>query len=88
MNYKIKKDVLWKIVEDEAVIVESEKDVYSYLNQTGTEIWKMIDQNCDLQTIQKTLLEKYDSDEQTLKQDISDVIDQLLEQDLIEKNED
>ncbi|MFH1414638.1 MAG: PqqD family protein [Elusimicrobiota bacterium] len=85
MKYRIKEDVLWKIADGEAVIVNPANEKYSYLNSTGTEIWKMIDKNYSVHDIEEELTDIFDIPEAELKQDVSDIIDELKKQDLIEQ---
>lgn len=85
MNYRIRDEILWKIADGEAVIVDPETENYAYLNSTGTEIWKMLDKSYSLENIENELLEKYDVPESRLKEDITGIINSLLEQGLIEE---
>lgn len=87
MRYKIREEILWKLVDGETVMVDPEKEEYSYLNSTGTEIWKMIDKGYSPVKIEEKFLEKYEVSGDTVKKDISEVIEKLLNQELIEKVE-
>ncbi|MFC2061725.1 PqqD family protein [Elusimicrobiota bacterium] len=85
MKYRIKEDILWKIVDGEVVMVSTEKEQYSYLNPTGTEIWKMINDEYTKDEMAKEIKIKYETSGQKLNKDIDEIIEKLLEQGLIEE---
>lgn len=88
MRYKIREEILWKLIDGETVIVDPNKDSYSYLNSTGTQVWKMLNEEYPIPRIEKELADRYDVPESTLKKDVADIIDKLLNQELIEKIDD
>jgi hypothetical protein len=83
MVYAIKKQVLWKIVDDEVVIVDPEKEDYSYLNATGKDIWEMIDKGFEVETIVSELCGKYEASEDCIRGDVEVLIKELVETGLI-----
>lgn len=83
MKYAIGKNVLWKTVDDEVVIVEPEKQDYSYLNATGKDVWEMIGKGLSLDEMAARLSEKYDVSPAKAKAEAEALIKDLLRSGLI-----
>ena len=86
MKFKINKNVLWKVVDNEVVLVNSKNDEYSYLNTTGAEVWQMIAEGVSQSEIVKKLSGEYDTSPETIKKDIDAIIDDLIKSKLIAKH--
>lgn len=82
--YRIREDILWKIVDGEAVIVDSDKDNYCYLNRTGTEVWRLLNEGKNKKEIVSELLKKYNNTEEVLNSDCDNIIRKLLDKNIIE----
>ncbi len=82
--YRIRDEILWKVVDSEAVIVDPGKDEYSYLNPTGTSIWLMIDKGMDIKEIVSKLSKEYECDESNIREDMETLIEELISNNLIE----
>ena len=54
------------------------------LDETGTAIWKAIEEKRVLQDVYETLLEEYDVEEEVLKKDLIDFVKQLQKSGLVE----
>ena len=54
------------------------------LNDTAAEIWGYIAKGMDAEMICKTMLEKYDVDEQLLTADVNKTVNTLIEQGFVE----
>lgn len=86
MKYKIIEDVIWKVIDDETVILNPEKDEYYTLNNTGTAVWGLIDKGKDLEKLVGELLKQYNASENELKADVKKIIKDLLDKKLIKKS--
>lgn len=84
-KFRIKKHVLWKKVDDEVVIVDPEKDDYSYLNHTGTLVWELIDGGLSVGMIRDKLKKKFKGSVPKMEKDIVQLIDSLHKKALIEE---
>lgn len=84
MKYKIKDEILWKVVDEEAVIVDMEKDNYSYLNSTGTKVWMLIDKGYTMEQILKDLYKEYNASKKKIKIDVQRIIKRLVKIGLLE----
>ena len=87
MKYRINRDILWKLIDGETVIVKPDKDRYSYLNSTGTLIWKMIDEGMPVSGIIDYFVQNYGESEEILHADIEEIIRRLLAEEFIERDE-
>lgn len=85
MKYAIGKNVLWKTVDDEVVIVDPEKQDYSYLNATGKDIWEMIRKGYTLAEMAAELAEKYDVSPAKAKAETEALVKDLLQTGLIQE---
>ena len=78
MKYSINKSVLWKKVDGEVVMVDPDKDDYSYLNSTASDVWALIDKGIGSDEIIETLAGLYDTDIKTIKADITKLLKELV----------
>jgi hypothetical protein len=77
-------DVLFRIVGQEAVLLNLKTELYLGLDAVGTEMWLALTNASSIQDAYDTLLLQYDVEPARLEQDMNDFIDKLLEQQLIE----
>ena len=82
--YKIKKSVIWKIVDDEVVILSIDTDDYFCGNDFATEIWKMIDKKYPEEKIIKAACDKYDAPAAKITKDVKAFIKSMCKAGLIE----
>ena len=81
--YNKKKKLPWRIIEDEVVIVDLEREQVMNFNEVGKDIWTLIDGKNSFSIIIEKIKEIYDTDEQKAKQDITNFIQNLAEKNLI-----
>jgi hypothetical protein len=77
-------DVLFRVVGQEAVLLNLKTELYLGLDAVGTEMWLNLTNTSSIQDAYDTLLQEYDVDPERLCQDLNEFIDKLLEQQLIE----
>ena len=83
--YKLKEDVVYRIVDDEAIILDVARGEHFSLNKTGTEILKFLDEKKSIQELLNLQVNKYGKKTEIFKTDIECFIDELLKNDIIEK---
>lgn len=76
--------VLFRELEGESVLLNIETETYFGLDDVGTRMWNALTKHDCIQSAYETLLEEYDVDPQTLKQDLGSIIGQLHEKGLIQ----
>ena len=75
---------IWRIVDDEALIVDLESGGFFSLDGVGTEVWKGLQDGLDLAQIVDAITVKYGVDEQTVQRDVSDLLEDLSREGLID----
>lgn len=75
--------IISKIIDDEQILLNTETGDYYGLNELGSAIWELINENNDLQSMVQTLLEDYDVEESVLKDDIETFLRALIERNII-----
>jgi hypothetical protein len=80
---KISDNVLFQQINDECVLLNMESEQYFGLDDVGSRIWEILSENGDTETALKVLLAEYDTDEETLKRDLSVLLTNLEHEKLI-----
>jgi hypothetical protein len=80
MKYVINKNILWKKVDDEIVMVDPKKDDYSYLNSTATDVWVLIDKGSTSDEIIAKLAQDYEMDPKIVKTDVTKLLKELVKE--------
>lgn len=80
-----RKDIPWRIIDDQALVVNPRTSLIYPLNAVAARIWQLIDSAKGTEKIIDTLKEEFDIDRETLRADALMFISQLREQGLIER---
>ncbi len=60
-----------------------DNEMYYSLNSVGSQIWQLLSDRLDLETAIEQLLRRFDIDEATLRQDVTQLVDELVAQGLL-----
>src|SRR5919199_3561270 len=77
-------DVLFRVLGDEAVLVNLQTQRYLGLNGAGTRMWTLLGSASSIQDAYDRLLEEYDVDPAQLHADLEEFIDRLMDQALVQ----
>ena len=77
--------IIWKLVHEEAVLLNPANGEYFGLNEVGSEIWKNIDGKKTLAEIGALLLAEYDVAPTVLEEDMLELSGELLKKGLIQE---
>jgi len=77
-------DVLFRLVGNEAVLLNLKTELYLGLDPVGTEMWVVLTNTSSIEAAYDSLLQVFDVHPQRLRQDLNDFIEKLLAQGLIE----
>ncbi len=77
-------DVLVSDVEGESVLLNVNSERYFGLDEVGTRMLSVLTTSNSIQTAYEALLEEYEVENEKLRQDLADLIEQLVEQGLLE----
>jgi Coenzyme PQQ synthesis protein D (PqqD) len=77
-------NVMIRVIGDEAVILNLKSELYLGLNPVGTRMWTVLHEAPSIQAAYDSLLSEYEVAPERLRQDLDELLDQLLRQELIE----
>ena len=76
-------DVLSQEVSGETVLLDLNNENYFGLNEVGTRIWQLLQEQDNLEKIYDVLLDEYEVDTKQLRTDFDDIINKLKDTGLI-----
>jgi hypothetical protein len=82
------KDVLFRELEGEAVLLNIKTGVYFGLDKTGTAIWRLLEKNPHPASVIKTMVEEYDVSAADCREDLLKFISSLKKNGLLQVHED
>lgn len=77
-------DVLVSALSGESVLLNLKSEKYFGLDEVGTRMWGALASSGSIQGAYETLLAEYDVEAERLREDLSELIEKLVEQGLIE----
>ena len=80
---KISSEVLTQEVGGETVILDLKSEGYFGLDEIGTRIWQLIQEQNNLQSVTETMLNEYDVEPDQLKTDINNLLNELVKSGLV-----
>jgi len=80
--------VLARELEGESVLLNLDTERYYGLDQVGTRMWNVMTQSDSLQVAFDILVEEYDVDPETLRQDMTNLVQELLSNGLLAARDD
>ena len=83
MNIRIPDDVVFRVLGDEAVILNLSTGIYFGLDIVGTRMWQLISEYGSTEKVRETLLAEYEVEEGQLGQDLNFLIQQLKDKGLL-----
>ena len=86
MNFRIPGDVVFRVLGDEAVILNLASGVYFGLDTVGTRMWQLISEHGSTDKVIAAMLDEYAAEEGQLRSDLDKLIEQLSEKGLVQAN--
>ena len=83
---KIPDDVLISKLQEESVILNLDNERYYGLDDVGTRFLSVLTSSDSIQTAYETLVREYDVEGQVLRQDLLQLVEELVAQGLIQIN--
>ena len=77
-------DVMFRIVGEEAVLLNLKTELYLGLDTVGTRMWTVLHEAVSIQAAYEALLAEFEVEPEQLRADLDEFLDKLLEQGLIE----
>jgi len=82
-KYTVSDDVLFQEVSGETVLLDLDSESYFGLDEIGTRIWKLLNDETSAGEMVDALLEEYEVERETLEVDVAELLENLLEAGLI-----
>jgi hypothetical protein len=83
-TFKIAENVLFQEVDGEAVLLSLDEGCYYGLDELGTRIWKLINQDLDSEGVVAAIVEEYEVEADQARRDLDRFLTDLRESGLIE----
>ena len=77
-------NVLFRQLEDESVILHLNKEVYYGLDDVGTRMWTVLAKSETIQAAFDILADEYDTDPESLENDLTGLVEKLVDKGLLE----
>jgi hypothetical protein len=77
-------DVLFRVINDEAVLLKLKTEMYMGLDPVGTRMWSLLMESNSIEAAYNILLAEYEVDAAQLRRDLEEFVEKLLEQGLAE----
>ena len=77
-------ETLVNILGGESVLLSLKSQHYYGLDEVGTRMWNVLTTSPSVEAAYETLLEEYEVEPETLRQDLDDLLGKLAEQGLVE----
>lgn len=82
--FKISKNVSWTKCDNEVILVNTDAQKCIILDDTGEEIWELLQISDNFEAMFKSLIEKYsESDSEIINNDCAQFIEALIENEFI-----
>ncbi|MDD4938623.1 MAG: PqqD family protein [Candidatus Omnitrophica bacterium] len=79
-----KRNIPWRIIDGEALVVDPEKSLIYPFNAVAARVWQLIDGAKDTDEIAEMIFREFEAEKALIHADITDFIAQLKESELIE----
>lgn len=77
-------DLAWRIVDEEAILVDTQSSQATVLNPVGARIWELMDGTLSLGQIVERVLEEYNVDRTRCEADALEYVEDLYKRKLIQ----
>ena len=83
--FRIRRDVRFRVVGEEAVIVRQENAEVLALNEVGASVLELLDSRRSVREVLDALLEEYDADRDSLSTDLTRFLGELRDAGVVEE---
>jgi hypothetical protein len=82
--FRIPQCVLFQEVSGESVLLDLESEQYFGLDEVGTRVWQLVEEHGRLSEVYDEMLNEFDVDPATLRQDLLELVATLADRGLIQ----
>ena len=72
----------WRIIEDEAILLNVDKSEVIHLNEVGTTIWRCLDGEKTVSQIIESICRRFDVGRDSAKKDVLEFLDELIKEEV------
>lgn len=84
MSFKVKPEAIWRVVDDEALILNTATGFYFSLNASGSMILGLLTEGRTIDETAEIVAKTYNAPVDTVKQDVIELIQSLKDEQLVE----
>jgi hypothetical protein len=84
-NLQIANDVLFQTIADEAVLLNINDNHYYGLDDVATRMWQLLVEHGEAEAVIRQMLDEYEVDEATLRQDFVTLVAEMERRGLIQR---
>ncbi|MBS1952668.1 MAG: PqqD family protein [Cyanobacteria bacterium SZAS-4] len=77
-------DIIWRVVDDEALILNTSNGYYFSMNGTATEAWCLLNEGKSIDEVARTIAERYEIDLASAKADVESLLQDLKNEKIVE----
>ncbi len=78
-------DSAWRTLEGRAIVLSGHDGMLRILEEVGTRLWELLDENRTVNEILKILLDEYDVEAEVLEKDVLEFLSDLKAKGMIKK---
>jgi hypothetical protein len=79
--------VTWRTLGNDCILLHLKSGIYYTLNEEGRLLWESLDGKKKLAEIEEIIMDQYEVDAETLRRDLIEMIQDMIQEDLVEFNE-
>lgn len=84
LKFKIRDEVIFRDLDGEMIIMDTDSGSYSGLNETGARIWTLISESRSMARVMSLLQDEYEVSSDSFVEDVRAFIQNLLDENLVE----
>lgn len=77
-------DIIWRVVDDEALILNTSNGFYFSMNGTATEAWCLLTEGKSIDEVARVIADRYDVDVAAAKADVESLLADLKQEQILE----
>ena len=77
-------DIIWRVVDDEALILNTSNGYYFSMNGTATEAWCLLNEGQSVDEVARTIADRYEIDLPSAKADVEALLTELKNEQIVE----
>lgn len=76
-------EVAAKVIDGEAIIMNLSNGLYFSMEHVGAAVWELVERGCSLGEMVETIVDRYDTDPETVSDDVLRLVNELLGEALV-----